>query len=615
MAEAIQHRGPDSGGVWCDPEAGVALGHRRLAVIDLTDCGHQPMISSCGRFALVFNGEIYNHLALRQRLIVEGTQFHGHSDTEVLLEAVARWGIEPALRELNGMFAFAVWDRWHKVLHLARDRMGEKPLYYGMNGGRFFFASELKSLRAHPEFRAEIDRTALAQYFRQGYIPAPYSIYRNIRKLPPGSSLSLSLDGRDQSVPEPAAYWSLSTIVQDRAASRLGRSDEDAVGRLDELLGDAVQLRMAADVPLGAFLSGGIDSSTVVALMQSRAAGRVRTFSIGFSESKHDEAIHARAVAKHLGTDHHELYVTPGDALAVVPELPRMFDEPFGDSSQIPTYLVSRMARDQVTVSLSGDGGDELFAGYTRYSNAGWLGAAFRLPPVVRATAARALGGVAKLAGADSPPPLRARAERARRGAGVLADRTLERAYGSLTAYWNQPVVVQRSASSAEDSWHSTPPVLDALHRLMYSDSVRYLPDDILVKVDRASMAVSLEARVPMLDHRVVEFAWGLPLDLKIRNGSSKWILREVLSRYVPRGLFERPKMGFGIPVGEWLTGPLHDWASALLDSRRLESEGYLDAELVSQRWKALCAGEPGHDHAIWIALMFQAWLETELIS
>jgi asparagine synthase (glutamine-hydrolysing) len=561
MTDTLVHRGPDSSGAWVDAETGVALGHRRLSILDLSSCGNQPMVSACGRFVIAYNGEVYNHLELRRRLEDAGVEFRGHSDTEVVVETLARDGIRGALEQFNGMFALAVWDRRERVLHLARDRMGEKPLYYGSAGRRFLFASELRALRAHPDLDREIDRTALALYLRHGYVPSPFSIYRGIRKLPPGTFLSVRFEAGPQ-FGEPEAYWSLAEAArtgQQRAASE-PRTAEAAVDELDALLRDAVHSRMQADVPLGAFLSGGIDSSTVVALMQARSSRQVRTFSIGFGEAEFNEAEYAAAVARHLGTDHTELYVSAEDALNVVPRLPSMFDEPFGDSSQIPTFLVSQLARSEVTVSLSGDGGDELFAGYTRYGSAGRLAGLREIDRRIRGTLGR---GIRLAAPAVDVAGGRARnsrwGQRFLRAGEILSSPHLEAAYTATVSYWGRDAVLDAPPAASWNAAEQLPWMAsnDVVHRMMYLDATRYLPDDILVKVDRASMAVSLEARVPLLDHRVVEFAWSLPADLKVRDGVAKWPLRQVLYRYVPRELLERPKRGFSIPVAEWLRGPL----------------------------------------------------------
>ncbi len=647
MADALRHRGPDDGGAWVDAAAGVALGHRRLAVIDLSPEGRQPMPSACGRYVIVFNGEIYNFADLRRELAGLGHRFRGHSDTEVMLAAISRWGVEPAVERFNGMFAFALWDRRERRLVLARDRLGEKPLYYGWTGGVFLFGSELKALRAHPAFRGEVDRDALALYLRHNYIPTPYAIYKGVFKLPPGTMLTV--DPRNAgAVPEPKPYWSARAAAERGVAEPYPWSEAEAADELDGRLREAVRLRMVADVPLGAFLSGGIDSSTVVALMQAQSGRPVKTFSIGFREAGYDEAEHARAVARHLGTDHTELYVTPEEAMAVIPRLPALYDEPFSDSSQIPTFLVSELARRHVTVSLSGDGGDELFGGYGRYllcrdlwRRIGWLPAAGR-----RAVAA-ALAAVAGWMPAVGPRGAAPRvpdgarpAPRVPDGAFVRPDRLLSRygrpgrvgdklrklaevlaadspeaLYRRLVSHWKAPdrvvpgAVEPPTALTDRRRWADVP---ELVARLMYLDTISYLPDDILVKVDRASMGVSLEARVPLLDHRLVEFAWRLPLAMKIRDGQGKWLLRQVLYRYVPKELVDRPKMGFGVPIGAWLRGPLRDWAESLLDERRLRQEGYFDPRPIREKWMEHLSGKHDWQYYLWDILMFQAWLEEE---
>ena len=626
MTRAIRHRGPDDSGTWCDADAGLWLGHRRLSVIDLSPEGRQPMLSASGRYVIVFNGEVYNHGRLRPELEAAGARFRGHSDTEVMLAAIEQWGLEGAVRKFIGMFAFALWDRGTRTLALVRDRLGIKPLYYGRAGSMFAFGSELKAIAALPGFDGRIDRGALCLLLRHNYIPQPCSIYEGIFKLPPGAILRM--DAADVANAAAVAalpqrvhrYWS---IADTAAGGRDALPDAEAVDELDRLLRDAIALRMEADVPLGAFLSGGVDSSTVVALMQAQSARPVRTFSIGFHEQDHDEAKFAKEVAAHLGTDHNELYITAQDALDVIPMLPTMFDEPFSDSSQIPTYLVSKLARSQVTVSLSGDGGDELFAGYSRYAWAmrvgRWLNA---VPGPLRARFAgslRARPGLyeALFRGANRGLPARLRIRNPGTKTGLLGRMlqapTVDARYQLLVSHWFEPEsVVLRSAEppiELSDFAH-WPDVRDPVERMMYSDLIGYLPDDILVKVDRASMAVSLEARVPLLDHRVVEQAWRTPLKQKLRDGQAKWLLRQVLYRYVPRGLIDRPKKGFSVPIDRWLRGPLRDWTEALLDERRLREDGYFDPAPIRRMWNDHVAGRVREHHRLWDVLMFQAWLE-----
>lgn len=621
MGLAIAYRGPDDSGVWIDPEAALGLVHRRLSIIDLSPAGHQPMASACERYIIAFNGEMYNHSELRQSL--GHPSWRGHSDTETLLAAIATWGLEAALKQCVGMFAFALWDRKTKCLTLARDRLGEKPLYYGWQGDVFLFGSELKALKAHPAFRAEIDRNALTLFLRHNAIPAPYSIYQGIHKLPPGTFLQLHAGKRDA---RPVAYWSAQMAAEAGQRNLFRGSDAEAGAELERLLGQAVNGQMVADVPLGAFLSGGIDSTTVVALMQAQSTRPVKTFTIGFNEAGYNEADHAHAVARYLGTEHTELYATPQDAMDVIPNLSAIYDEPFADSSQIPTCLVSRLARHHVTVSLSGDGGDELFGGYNRYFWArnlwrkfGWMprplraalaGVLTTVPPASWNTAFQKLGQwlPARLRYANPGDKLHKAAE-------ILAVRSPEEIYLGLVSHWKHPAQLVRGS-------HEPPTLLtdpsrqadlpDFEHRMMYLDTVTYLPDDILTKVDRAAMSVSLETRVPLLDHRVVEFAWTLPLAMKIRHGQGKWLLRQVLYRHVPQSLMERPKMGFGVPIDQWLRGPLKPWAAALIEPARLMREGIFDPAPIQRKWLEHQAGARNWSYYLWDVLMFQAWREND---
>ncbi|MBK8759870.1 MAG: asparagine synthase (glutamine-hydrolyzing) [Sulfuritalea sp.] len=628
MASSLVHRGPDNGGIWCDAAAGLALAHRRLSIIDLSAAGAQPMISACGRYVLVLNGEIYNHADLRDEMNLRpqaAVAWRGHADTESLLEAIACWGVEATLRRCVGMFAFALWDRRQRRLTLGRDRLGEKPLYYGWQGDVFLFGSELKALAAHPAWRGEVDRDALALFMRYGYVPQPWSIWLGMRKLLPGSYLTLSTEVSVGVLPAPTYYWRARDLAN--AGLRTDLDDQSAAEELDGRLRRAVAGQMVADVPLGAFLSGGVDSSTIVALMQQQSRRLVRSFSIGFAESDYDEAVHAKAVAAHLGTDHTELYVSPADALAVVPGLPEMFDEPFGDSSQIPTRLVAAMARREVTVSLSGDGGDELFGGYNRYS---WGRAIWRwiepLPGSLRELAGCGIVAIPPGAwdrlGRCLPYRLRqpALGDRLHKLADIIDVANTDELYrrltsqnrdpGSLVLGASEPAIWadEEAAAFAADARGS-----DFTERMMFHDLVGYMSDDILTKVDRAAMACSLETRVPLLDHRLVEFAWSLPLHMKIRDGQGKWLLRQVLYRYVPRQLIERPKQGFGIPLDSWLRGPLRDWAEALLDESRLREEGFLDARQVRRKWAEHLSGRRNWQHWLWNVLMFQAWRERWL--
>ncbi len=620
MASRITTRGPDDAGVWYDSSAGLALAHRRLSIIDLSPAGHQPMVSPCGRFVLIYNGEIYNHQDLRRELEEEngGFEWRGHSDTETLLAGLRHWGVERCLQKLNGMFAFALWDNAERQLFLARDRMGEKPLYYGRNGNAFLFGSELKALAAHPEWQGKVNRDALALYMRHNYIPAPWSIYQGIVKLRPAHFVVIRDDGRE--VGESRCYWDLGAVAEQGVADA-GRDANTLIGELDTLLRNAIRRRMMADVPLGAFLSGGYDSTIVAAFMQAQSEQPVKTFSIGFHEAAYNEAQHARAVADHLGTEHTELYVTPAEAMAVIPKLPTIYDEPFSDSSQIPTYLVSQLARQHVTVSLSGDGGDELFCGYNRYVLGYDIWRKLRLlsPPIRRALAVILQRGPWHIFDTlQRLLPQRMRvsnlADRLPKLAEVLDHADGESFYRFLVSHAKQPDQLVLGSTEPETilSRSELLPSLPGLReQMMYLDMMTYLPDDILTKVDRASMAVSLEARVPLLDHRIVEFAWNVPTEFKCRNGQSKWLLRQVLYRYVPRELMERPKMGFGVPIEHWLCGPLREWAEELLSEKRLRNEGFFDPAPVRQMWEEHVHGERRWHYHLWDVLMFQAWLEN----
>lgn len=622
MTAIIRHRGPDGDGVWTDSEAGVALGHRRLAILDLSPAGHQPMISPSGRYVLVFNGEIYNHLALRQML--PAANWRGHSDTETLLCSFEQWGFEATLKRSVGMFAIALWDRMERALYLARDRFGEKPLYYGWQRGIFLFGSELKSLEQHPAFVNEIDRNAITLQLRHNYIPAPFSIYRGISKLEPGTWLRVTANSVS-AMPEPSRYWSMHETVEQGLAHPFAGTDEEAIQLVDSSLREAVAAQMVADVPLGAFLSGGIDSSTIVALMQAQSQQPVRTFSIGFNEAGFDEAQHAKAVAAHLGTCHTELYVTPQQALNVVEKLPFIYDEPFSDSSQIPTFLVAQMTQRHVAVSLSGDAGDEVFGGYNRYLFAPSLWKKIRWMP------ANVRHGLARLLGAVSPAqwdafftgirPLLPKGlrfaqpgDKLHKLLGVLDVASPELLYYALVSHWVSPVDVVLDALEPPTcvTDRARWPAVDSLeHWMMAIDAISYLPDDILVKVDRAAMGVSLETRVPFLDHRVVELAWRLPLHMKVRDGSGKWILRQVLYRYVPAALIERPKMGFAVPLDSWLRGPLREWAESLLDEKRLKQDGFFAPAPIRQKWLEHLSGRRNWQYLLWDVLMFQAWWQV----
>jgi asparagine synthase (glutamine-hydrolysing) len=622
MTEAIVQRGPDSSGVWLDADAGIGLGHRRLAILDLSPEGAQPMLSTDQRYAMVFNGEIYNFAVLRAELIDRGYHFRGHSDTEVMLAAFTEWGLTAAVEKFVGMFAFALWDSQERVLHLCRDRAGEKPLYYGWIGDTLLFGSELKALVAHPHWQGQIDRSALTLFVRYGYVPSPHSIYQGISKLTPGTIVSFGSAQPQTAVPIP--YWDWQTVVEKGIAAPFRGTDAEAIAHLDQLLRETIQEQMVADVPLGAFLSGGIDSSTVVALMQAQSSRPIKTFSIGFAEQQYNEAEYAKAVATYLGTEHTELYVTAQAALDVIPQLPQLYDEPFADSSQIPTFLLSKMTREHVTVSLSGDAGDELFGGYSRYflgpdiwQKISWIPLGMRqfyaklLVSVPPATWDSIVGNISKVV---------PRLEKVQAGrkihkvAGVFSSQQPLELYRELVSIWKNPAEIVLNSQEPETIVTHPPDWLDRLDladRMMYLDSMSYLPDDILVKVDRAAMAVSLESRVPFLDRRVIEFAWQLPLSMKLRDNQGKWLLRQVLYKYVPKELIDRPKMGFGVPIDAWLRHELRDWAESLLAAERLEREGFFNVRTVRQQWQEHLSGEFDRCHSLWNILMFQAWLEA----
>lgn len=612
MAGALAHRGPDDEGAWAGD--GTAFGFRRLSILDLSPTGRQPMATPDGRLVVAFNGEIYNFVELRAELESAGEAFRGTSDTEVLLAAVRRWGLEPALRRFNGMFAFALWDRDERELILARDRFGEKPLYYGRSGGALVFASELKALLRFPGFEAAINRDALALYLRRSCVPAPHSIYQGVFQLPPAFFLRFK-PGEKGALPAPRPYWSAREAARLAAASPYQGSREDAVSELDDALRSAVKLRMRSDVPLGAFLSGGIDSSTVVAMMQAQSARPVKTFTIGFGSRDFDEAVHAKTVARHLGTEHTELYVTPEQAMAVIGRLPELYDEPFADSSQIPTFLVSELARRHVTVSLSGDGGDELFGGYNRYFMGSRLWDAMRwLPTGLRGAMGGALRTVAPADWDRFGPLLRqpTLGDKVHKLAALLGASTPRELYNGFSSSWTDPGAVvigglEPSCATAHGAYDGG---ADIPGMMMLADTEGYLPDDNLAKVDRASMGVSLESRSPLLDPGVFGLAWRLPMPWKVDEGSGKKILKRVLERYVPRKLTDRPKMGFSVPIGEWLRGPLRGWAEALLDERRLAAEGFFRPAPIRRKWSEHLSGTRAWGDHLWAVLMFQAWLE-----
>jgi asparagine synthase (glutamine-hydrolysing) len=635
MTEALRHRGPDDGDVWIDAAAGVALGHRRLAIVDLSPAGHQPMHSDGGRYVLTFNGEIYNHLELRTQLgSAKAAAWRGRSDTETLLACFAAWGVRTTLERATGMFALGLWDRVERRLWLARDRFGEKPLYYGWSNGAFAFASELGALRRVPQFDCVVDRDVLALYLQFNYVPAPYSIYRSIFKLEAGCLMALGLEEAAMAIAtaprapfrtgglQIEAYWSLAAVARDGLANPIADENE-AIDELEKTLRAAVHGQCVADVPLGAFLSGGIDSSTIVALMQAQSSRPIKTFTIGFNEAGFDEAKFAKEVARHLRTDHTELYVTPRETQDVIPKLTAIYSEPFADASQIPTHLVSKLARTHVTVALSGDAGDELFGGYNRYlwgrriwRRVGWM------PLALRRAVGRTIQTMPAIAwdrvGTLSPllPRVNRLGDKAHKlAARMRTVRDLDGLYRSLVTEWRRDVPVVPGAQPLA-TLLDVPKLVEGIeeseHRMMLWDSLTYLPDDILHKVDRAAMAVGLESRVPFLDRDVVRLAWRLPLRMKVRDERGKWILRQVLNHHVPENLFERPKSGFGIPVGKWLRGPLRDWAEDLLSEHRLAAGDYFDTRLVRGIWSEHLSGRRDWAARIWSLLMFQAWLRKE---
>lgn len=634
MVNTLIHRGPDDIGAWMDESAGFALAHRRLSILDLSPAGHQPMVSISGRYVIAFNGEIYNHLVLRNELQGSDTcesvltKWRGHSDTETLLAAFEAWGIEATLKKIVGMFAIALWDRQTKTLTLARDRMGEKPLYYGRVNGALVFSSELKAVRTFPGFNNPIERRALALYMRHNYVPAPWSIYRNIWKLKPGCYVQFNLLA-GEIVPDGSGnvrrYWSLRKVVEKGLRKPFRGSDTEAITNLERLLQESLSGQMLADVPVGAFLSGGVDSSTILAMMQAMSDKPVKSFTIGFNESEYNEAENARAVARHLGTDHTEWYVTPQEALEVIPKLPYLFDEPFADSSQIPMHLVSLLARQQVKVSLSGDGGDELFGGYNRYL---WTMRLWRrlsiMPLFLRQSVAEIIRAISpttwsrfySIIAPLLPEHYRFTlpGDKLHKAATFFSAEQSKDIFLSLISHRGEPekivLDVQEPVSSYTDpsAWINH---MDFEQNMMYLDSITYLPDNILVKVDRSAMGVSLETRAPFLDHRIVEFVWSLPLSMKIRNAQGKWLLRQVLYQYIPKDIIERPKMGFSVPIDQWLRGPLREWAETLLDEFRLKQDGFIDPVPIRQEWTEHLSERRNRGCHLWSILMFQAWLDA----
>ena len=629
MNKAIQHRGPDANNIWHDSCSNLFLGHCRLAIQDISSAGSQPMHSTCDRYVIVFNGEIYNHFELRKKLNNEGisTNWRGHSDTETLLVAFSNWGIKKTLESLVGMFAIALWDRQEKLLTLARDRMGEKPLYWGWQGNNLYFSSELKALKANPYFQPTINRSSITLLLRHNCIPAPYSIYKGIQKLLPGHYIQFPLFNISRSKQTTSlSYWNFNSIVESGIQEPFKGSPSEAVDKLEQTLACSINEQMLSDVPLGAFLSGGIDSSTIVALMHNQSSTPIKTFTIGFENKGYNEAVHAKAVAKYLATDHTELYVQAEDALSVIPKLSSIYCEPFSDSSQIPTYLVSQLASQQVKVALSGDGGDELFGGYNRYLMAQNIWQQSRKFPkkarklisyVLRTFPSKYWDAIFENLTPVLPKPLRIRtpSDKVYKLAEVLTTDNKYEYYQKLTSHWQQPndIIIDGSEPSTLINTQSAWPETDSFqHSMMAMDAQTYMTDDILVKVDRAAMANSLETRVPMLDHRIIELAWQMPIDYKIRNGEGKWLLKQVLFRHIPKELIERPKMGFAIPLHDWLRTSLKDWAESLLDESVLRQQGYFEPAPIRKMWLEHLSGKYNHQNQLWDILMFQAWLENQ---
>lgn len=621
MSDTLHHRGPDDQGSWVDQNYGIALGHRRLSIIDISEAGHQPMVSSCGRYVVILNGEIYNFQALRKGLELEGVKFSGNSDTEVMLAQISRYGIRAALEQFNGMFAFALWDRQDKILYLCRDRLGEKPLYYGFSNNNFIFSSELKALKKFPGFRGEIDRQSLTLYLRYNCIPAPYSVYKDIRKLLPGEILSFRIEERGFST---ETFWSVSGLANNFDKEKWPKNPEETTQIAELLLKDAVKIRMQSDVPLGVFLSGGIDSSLVTALMQAQSRAAVNTFTIGFGDERYNEEKDALLIAEYLGTSHTSFYATAKDALTIIPGLPQVYDEPFADSSQIPTILVSKMARKFVTVCLSGDGGDEVFGGYNRYI---WLekiwGKIHQFPPGIRRLSAQLFSfcspdcfeNIFEKLKFMFPSKLKLRNPgiKFQKFLDILSAPDIESAYLNLTSHWKRPeeiVLGHRDSVSKLETVFPPDSLTDFKRRMLFFDMINYLPNDILTKVDRASMSVGLESRAVYLDHRLVEFAWKLPMGMLIDKTGSKSILRTILKKYVPELYWDRPKMGFAVPIDRWLRGPLKSWADDLLSAGYLQKKGYFDYRLITKKWQEHKDGTGNWQHELWDILMFNAWLE-----
>jgi asparagine synthase (glutamine-hydrolysing) len=608
MVNRLHHRGPDDSGLWVDERLGVALGHRRLSILDLSRGGHQPMVSHSGRYLVVFNGEIYNHLEVRNDLDDVVSSWRGNSDTETLLQAIEEWGLDAALKRSTGMFAFALWDNQDRSLTLVRDRLGEKPVYYGWQGGNFLFGSELKALVAHPYFKGEVNREALPLYLQCGYMPNQYSIYHDIYKLLPGTYLKIDASNRG-ATPLPTTYWSLSEHVERTGSTVFQGTEKDAVAGLKSRLQQSIALELRADVPVGAFLSGGLDSSTVVALMQEQSIRPIKTFTIGFEQDRYNEAVFAKKVAEELGTDHTELYVTANEARDVIPKLTEIYDEPFGDSSAIPTYLVAQLASEQVTVALSGDGGDELLGGYSRYSKMEKIWSLLDHFPL---SLRQLLAGVHVRSSVFSAVLGDEQRRKFTLLGALLGTENVENFQSAYTAQWRHSENLVPNVEAHPLAFNSIgcSSGKSLVERMMYADTMGYLPNDILQKVDRAAMANSLETRVPMLDHRIVEYLWSLPPEIRLKGSSNKWMLKQILSEYVPLKLFDRPKMGFGVPVDEWLRGPLKDWAEELLSERRLLDQGFLKPKIIRARWHEHLAGAANWRDPLWTILSFQAWVE-----